>query len=134
MKRNVLLLGLALFSMVSCEAPEVMDGWKVVNPYTRYIIRNSLDVPVEVTSYKGDEQQNIGLAPDEEYQYWSMFELPSNYYFEEGKIYFFQCDSVMLYSSYHDHVIISVSDLHELSDKRKIENGFEIELVINDNL
>ncbi len=40
----------------------------------------------------------------------------------------------MLSSPYHNHVIISILDLHALSDIREIENGFEKEFVITENI
>ena len=133
MKRSILLFVLALSSLVSCEKPEILDGWPVVNPYNRFIVTNSLDVPVEITSYKLQNQQSISLAPDSSYGYWTMIVLPA-LTFEEDKIYFFHCDSLMLSSPYHNQVIISVLDLHALSDIREIENGFEKEFVITENI
>lgn len=87
MKRSILLFVLALSSLVSCEKPEILDGWPVVNPYNRFIVTNSLDVPVEITSYKLQNQQSISLAPDSSYGYWTMIVLPA-LTFEEDKIYF----------------------------------------------
>lgn len=131
MKRSILLFVLALSSLVSCEKP--VKTMPVVNPYNRFIVTNSLDVPVEITSYKLQNQQSISLAPDSSYGYWTMIVLPA-LTFEEDKIYFFHCDSLMLSSPYHNHVIISVLDLHALSDIREIENGFEKEFVITENI
>lgn len=70
---------------------------------------------------------------DSSYGYWTMIVLPA-LTFEEDKIYFFHGDSLMLSSPYHNHVIISMLDLHALSDIREIENGFEKEFVITENI